>query len=1075
MKSERRWRYSTLLSTALASVLLLTPVTKAQAQTESETANNEPAVTEVQETPADQVTEESGAEKNETAEEASEASTESEETSQAEDTQEKEEKEESLPEESSQTEKEEKTTPKAPNVQFDEKTFYMTNQNTVQIKAYIGDANPADFTWTFNGKPVETLQQWNYLTGQFDNDRRFIKMSDPVVKNGIMTMTFHFDYPFTDRFQPEGAANLDQRYDEGGNLRLTYPKYIGRYNLVGTHTNGQTITQTINYRPYKYFLDYDEMVKKTDEITAKAQEKGEHYVTIKKYGESVEGRPLRYGIVADSEKSVNRYLNEIHPKMLNNPRELINMIKNNPNADYRIPVFIHNTHADENPGPEVVAGMYKKLALENTIALKTKDENGKEKQVTLNVPDMLNRLIFLFTFVESPDSRAHNFREHPSTGLDLNRDHGYQVLPEVKAMTKVINEWDPLAFFDIHGFVNPLLIEPTNPPHDPNFEADLIYPNALKQAYAIGRAAETNAGYKFQIPFENWRKFNENPDNPALKGTENVGWDDAFSGYTGVYALYHGIFGHTVEIPEMNDRSYIAGVTGILGALHNMMGNIDELVISKLQIFDRGINKVEAPETEDYFVGADNKPKGRPRKEGQNFFPDYYIIPMNVNTQKNTQAAFEMIEYFRRNGVKVNQLTQDMGGFHKGDLIINMAQAKRGYANHILYQGSNESEFPAMYAELIANFPALRGFDSHAIYNEEGKDLFANVMGEVTHKQAPQNNPGLAPYYFVKNNGAHVIKAVNEAINNGHKVYLADNGYYMDKATYDLLASKYALIAKGEQKRPTGQAIKPLKIYAQLAASYDDRYPSNGKLALAEMGFQLVDSIEEADLIVLSEYVEKDMLGKKPAIILGGWAGMDLAEHLPGLKVQRGHEWMSYEGLMKAQFDQNNPLTSGFNAEDLFYSRDASWIAELPEGFKALVQIQNSDDFYVAGWWPGHEAVKGQVMAIVGEYGGQPIFYYAGTPVNKMHTKNFYRIVANAIFSEIGAVKASDLADLAPEVVKPEQTAQKQVAAAQTSVDKTVANLPSTGTEDNTALLLTALGLLGTGFVLVNRKKEHTA
>ena len=47
-----------------------------------------------------------------------------------------------------------------------------------------------------------------------------------------------------------------------------------------------------------------------------------------------------------------------------------------------------------------------------------------------------------------------------------------------------------------------------------------------------------------------------------------------------------------------------------------------------------------------------------------------------------------MIDYFKRNGVLVKELKEDTGP-QKGDFHWH-GQAKRGYANHILW-GSNES------------------------------------------------------------------------------------------------------------------------------------------------------------------------------------------------------------------------------------------------------------------------------------------------------------------------------------------------------------------------------------------------
>lgn len=1093
MKNDNKWRYSSLLSIALTSLLLFMSPSRVQAQMDVEDTPASPVttVTEIKEEISEEaigsnlVADESvdeDEEKDSVDSPSPEPKTEEiafplvTETSEM----------ETIEEISAVTSEAEEATSHPtispmPDVTLDEQTFYMTEQNHVTVVAEVGDALADEFVWTFADQPIENLQQWNYQTGQFDNGRPLITLEQAVVHDGVLTAEFLFDYPFTESAYPQGTPKLDQRYDKGGNLRLTYPNYIGQYQLIGTHKSGQMITQPIHYRPYKYFLDYEEIVQKTDQITKQAQQNNKRYVSLKEYGQSVEGRPLRYGIIADSEASVKYYLEEFHPQMLNQPSQLIDRIQKDPDFDYRIPVMIHNTHADENPGPEIVVGLYEKLALEDTIQLTTQNAQGKKYEVSLHVPELLNRLIFLFTFVESPDSRAYNLREHPSTGLDLNRDHGYQVLPEVKAMVRLINEWDPLSFFDLHGFVDPMLIEPTNPPHDPNFEADLIYPYALKQAYAIGRAAQANTGYDFQIPYENWRKFQENPDDPSLKYTENVGWDDAFSGYTGVYALYHGIFGHTVEVPEANDRSYIAGLSGILGSIDFTARHIDELVTAKLTIFDRGINKVEAEETEQYFVGADNQVKGRPRKHGQNFFPDYYIIPMNPATQNNPQAAFEMIEYFVRNGIKINQLTQDMGGFHTGDLIINMGQAKRGFVNHVLYLGSNESEFPAMYAELVVNFPAMRGFDSYPIYNENDKDLFAHVLGEVTHTQAPQNNPGLAPYYYVKNNGSYVTMAINEALSQGSDIYLAEDGFYMDQDTYDELSGRYPLIAQGIFERPVGEAIKPLKIYGQLAASYDDRYPSNAKLALLEMGFELVETIEEADLLVLDQYVTIEMLGQKPAIIIGGWTGQDLAKLIPELKVKNNS---NREGLLKAVYDKNSSFNSGFNNVDFFYTREGAWIEEIPEGFKVIAKIANTDDFYLAGWWPGFEEAKGKVIAIAGEFMGQPLYYLAGSPTNKMHTKSFYRLVANGIFNRVGQVQISGLEEIKKEIIpaltpvlSDQEVADCVIVRAEEKqvTQKYSKSLPQTGLKDHPWLIVTSLGLITTGMACAYFGKRETA
>ena len=72
---------------------------------------------------------------------------------------------------------------------------------------------------------------------------------------------------------------------------------------------------------------------------------------------------------------------------------------------------------------------------------------------------------------------------------------------------------------------------------------------------------------------------------------------------------------------------------------------------------------------------------------------------------------------------------------------------------------------------------------------------------------------------------------------------------------------------------------------------------------------------------------------------LGVLAGFD-AEKLKG--------GSDYEGLMKAIIDDQDPLTSGYKKNTLFYSNSGNWIEKVPEHFKTLMSIAPSD-YYIAG------------------------------------------------------------------------------------------------------------------------------
>nr|WP_053093922.1 hypothetical protein [Streptococcus sp. X13SY08] len=587
--------------------------------------------------------------------------------------------------------------------------------------------------------------------------------------------------------------------------------------------------------------------------------------------------------------------------------------------DYKLPILINNTHADEQPGIDVVRGLFKEFAQKSLIRYQAVDEHNQPKEVTIDVMKLLEKVILLFNFTENPDGDVNNTRAL-ANGLDPNRDTGYQTNPETRAIVEQMTKWNPIAVFDIHGFVKEFLIEPATPPHDPNFEYDIFEDDLVAEARAMGRAGITNSKYEgYIIP-----KFDY-----------GSGWDDAFSGYTAVYALYHGILGHTIEVPETNQESYKAGFFAVLAGIDYDLQNSDRLMVNRLRYYSRDVNKVEALSAETPLVTVDGTVKGLIKGDHATFFPDYYVIPMELSAKNDIDQAFKMIDYFRRNGVLLSQLTEDTAEYKKGDLVIDMAQAKRGYANHVLYKGSNESEWPAMYAELVMNFPAMRGFKADAIY-QAGQ--FDGKLGPVTISQAPRTTElGKQSYYIISNNSLPAVQSVNYALKNGKSVYLTDDGFIVDQATIKELVGLYPLFAQATNKKPIGQVMKPKKIYAPGNPNQGLGFHSVSEvtLGLLQMGFEVVTNVEDADVIVLdNDQFDKDILGKKPVIIMGGVAMARLEQLglLSGFDAAMNDEenGYAYEGLMNISLDDRNPYTSGYNANALSYANSGSWIEAIP-------------------------------------------------------------------------------------------------------------------------------------------------
>lgn len=862
-------------------------------------------------------------------------------------------------------------------------TIYLSEKSTIDDKVQEKAQAAGKISWTLDNKPLSEWKTWDMETGTLSKDP-FLTITETANGNDL---DLHIDV--------QDLFGEDLSLRSPNNIRRTYRNYIGNHELVGTNADlGITINKTLVFRPYQDYHTHEEMLAAIEK--SKEEAKPDRLVQLETLGKSAQGRDMKMGIVSKDQASIDHYLSSTNPTALTKPSEMLAALKDK-TLDYKLPVLVHNTHADEQPGIDIITGLFNTFATKEKVTFNTTDEAGNAKTVTLDIPTLLNKFIFLFDFTENPDGDALNLRAL-ANGLDPNRDASYQTNPEVRTVIQMINKWNPIALYDLHGFIKEFLIEPATPPHDPNFEYDLLSDLMLENAHHMGRAGVANSKYNsYIIPKLDW----------------GDGWDDSFSGYTGVYAVYHGILGHTIEIPEGNEESYKAGRNAVLGGIDFLNQDPDRLLEMRLNFYLRGLNKTEDPKAENELVGPNGEIVGRVKNGRPKFFPDYYVIPMSLDKDNDAQEAFNMIDYFKRNGVLVKELKEDIGSYKKGDLVIDMAQAKRGYANHILYKGSNESAWAAMYAELLVNFPDMRGFKSEPVFAD---GLFNGKIGEVTTTRATRTSEidPKAPYYVIANTSASAVKAINQAISQGKSVYLTDDGYIVDRDTFASLLPNYAIYGDALYKVPSGPTLKPMKVYSP---NYHYNWagvdaPAHTSLVLEKLGFQIVNTPEEADVVILeSNRFDASIFGKKPTLVIGGEAMQKLEKLgvLAGFDAEKLKGGSDYEGLMKAIIDDQDPLTSGYKKNTLFYSNSGNWIEKVPSNFKTLMSIASSD-YYIAGWWPHNDVLANKVMAISGELMGQPLFVYAGNPTNRQHPVHFFRWVTNAIFGS----KLASLMDYVP-------------------------------------------------------------
>ncbi|RYG73216.1 X-prolyl-dipeptidyl aminopeptidase [Lentibacillus lipolyticus] len=853
-------------------------------------------------------------------------------------------------------------------------TFSLTEKRTVDIQADLGeDVDLDDLEFEFGGKSLSEWKKWsggdNYDGEPFIN---VIEGPSLVDDTSEVQATIEFGLPYD-------TTDLSNR-----TIRTQYQQFIDDYELaLINQENGKEATATVKLNVYDEFLFYDQRKPAIDQIIEQSNETNDRYVKYKSLGKTAEGRDLNFVILAKDKKAVDKYLNETLPTALEEPASLIEKIENGTMGDYQVPIWFNNMHADEVEGPDAQIELLEKFAIKNEVTFNM-DEEGQERTVTLDVDEVLDDVIFLYAFENNPDGRVINTRQN-ANGFDPNRDNHYQTQVEQQQITQEIAKWTPLSFIDMHGYVEGFLIEPTTPPHNPNYEYDLLYNKMVEQAHSLGQAGIGNSTIDSYFI-------------PALD--QDDGWDDATPAYAATFAMLHGSLGHTVEVPTLGQDGYDAMVGSALGATSYVVEKKDELFKNQLKIFKRGVNGEDNRAVDEYFVNAAGESIGRQRGDNENFFPDYYAIPTEDRNQKNNLQAHKMVDYLLRNGVKVEKLTKNtnVNGtmYRKGTFVVPMNQAKRGLANAVLYEGENLSDWRAMYDPVVVNFPALRGFD---VYEVRAAGAFTNTA-EVENITLPTGEiVGNPPKQVLENSNNDTIKLVNELLEKGVTVEKAvETKARVNKG--DFIVNTNDLRRYGDdyyfEAKPLGTSrhLKTEQLKQPKVAV--DGSPQL-KFSLRNLGFDLVDQAAADVIISDGRNFDPTTLSGKSFVGTGVNALSAVKESglLPGFSYDNTRN--GHEGLFKAKVN-DHVLTSGYQEDELLYSTSGAWITSVPENAEVLATFSDEEDFYVAGWWPGYEDAQGQTLAFTQNLEDTAITLFSNDLAFRAHTQYSYRFLANSIF-----------------------------------------------------------------------------
>lgn len=433
-----------------------------------------------------------------------------------------------------------------------------------------GYLNPEKFPYPYQGGALDTwMTQWT-KDKQPQNLFRVTEMGISVDEAGKVSLKLWIDINcyFGNR---SGNVDYSAPHSNGG----AYLDLCGYYTLnvtAGDEAVGSIHTKIV---PYDSFRTVYELY---DDIDALAATDTDLYVAKESMGQTtVDGYDMPYLIVADSKESVDKWL-AYTDLVESDPDLVLTKLANGDFDDLRVPMFASNVHSNENAAVNGILE-FAHLLLENeTISVNTlegftdagkellaqemakqnvavpeqiknfasyigfiRGENGYKangslysgqldleeyynvKNNEVNVKELLGDVFMVIVPEQNIEGYEHMTRT-TSQGYDPNRDEANQTLFEDANAMALVNKFNPMVFTEIHGRVEAMLIEPCTPPHEPNYEYDLIAKQFIQLGEAVGMGAIANnpEHNSFEMPHRDYLRV----DNDSPSG---VAWTEPFA------------------------------------------------------------------------------------------------------------------------------------------------------------------------------------------------------------------------------------------------------------------------------------------------------------------------------------------------------------------------------------------------------------------------------------------------------------------------------------------------------------------------------------------------------------------
>jgi Zinc carboxypeptidase len=515
-------------------------------------------------------------------------------------------------------------------------------------------------------------------------------------------------------------------------------------------------------------------------------------------GQSSTGRDM-YGVVINSREtraqreSYDR-LRDVLRDAFDDPEDAQELIER---RAVKVPIFIQGgIHGNEYEGVDASMRAIERLAT---------TPYGEDPEVDA----ILDHAVLVFNVIQNPDGRVAGTRAN-GNGFDLNRDYITQSQPETVNSVQFFREWLPTEALDLHGYVEPTLLEGTTVPHNPGIEYDiwLKWSQPRLDANQAGLASE---GYGITRPVNNippeWIPAGERLPQ---------GWDDWGPFYTGQYGQLRGLDSSTVEMCWTMDplecglNGQPAPLIGDKGALRQMelavWSTLDfviehrrEMMLDQYEIYRRGVEDAPRPELRDPLppgvvgTAADH--------DYMTDYPRAHVIPVG-DGQRSDAEAKRLVDFLLANDIEVERLKRDyrFGGreFEKGSYVVYLDQALRALGNTMLDVGDDISDrVTQLYAPPGAwSNGFLWGADVVTI----GRDQrFSPSTSSVKRTDRVDGGvrSGRADWFALEVDSRTAVKTVNELLADGVTARLATESF---ETRNDAMPAGSVLFAEDDER-----------------------------------------------------------------------------------------------------------------------------------------------------------------------------------------------------------------------------------------------------------------------------------